>query len=274
MRRWLFAAALLAGCGIAHAAAGATPRVVTLAPHLAELVCAAAGCEALVGISAFTDSPPEARQKPVVGDALSVNAEALLALRPDLVLSWEGGTASAILDRVKQLGVQVRPVRIERLDDVARELEQLGAVLGSHERAHAAALRYRQRLSALAEQQRGKRRLKVLFQIEGQPAYTVNARSPVSEVIRLCGGSNVFADLPALAAPVSDEALLARAPDVVLYGRRDQAAVAATWSRLNPARRPVLIAVDGDRLSRASPGLADAADEVCAGFDRARGRRP
>lgn len=272
----LLALALLlccAACGRpAPSAAPASARVVTLAPHLAELVCAAAGCGVLVAVTAYSDFPPEIKALPQVGDVAQLNLEAVLALRPTQVIAWDGGTPAAQLDRLKTVKLPVTVLRIERLDEVADALVQLGQVLGTAERAEAAARDYRQRLSALRASHAGAAPLRVLYQIETAPVYSINRASPISEAITLCGGVNVFAELPTLAAPVTDEAVLAARPQLVIHGPDDTAAVAAYWARFAQAARsqPRLAAIDPDLLARAGPRLVQGVEQLCAAVDAAR----
>lgn len=255
------------------AAAAAAERVVTLAPHLAELVCAAGACDKLVGVARYTDEPG-ARGKPQIGDAFSVNAEALLALRPDLVLAWGGGTSPQLIERVRALGIPVRWVTVRKLDDVGRAVLDLGTLLERRPAAEAAAAAYRERLAALRERYRGRAPLKVFYQLEVQPMFTLSRRSPVSEAITLCGGVNVFADLPQLSAPVGVESVLAASPDVIVFSRQDMTVeIRKFWQRW-PLVRAVahrqLYEVDAATLTRQSPRVLDGVEELCKVLEQAR----
>lgn len=251
----------------------AAERVVTLAPHLAELVCAVGACERLVGVARYTDEPG-ARDKPQVGDAFAVNAESLLALKPDLVLAWDGGTAPQLVQKLKALNIPVRWVAVRKLDDVAAALTGLGALVDRRAEAARAAADYRARLAALRERYRGRPPLRVFYQIEVEPMFTISRRSPIHEAIGLCGGVNVFAGLPQLAAPVSTEAVLAAGPDVIVFGRQDMSdEIRRFWQRW-PLVRAVahdqLYAVDANTLARQSPRVLDGVEELCRVLERAR----
>lgn len=267
----LIAALLLFACSGVRAEAR---RVVTLAPHLAELVCAAGGCERLVAVSAHSDFPPPVARLPEIGDGWQVNLEAVLAQRPDLILAWDGGTPVDNIERLRKLGLRVEALPIRSLDGVADALQTVGILLGTGTAANAAANAYRQRLAALRAAHRGARPIRVVYQIETAPAYTVNAKSPISEAMAVCGGVNVFAALPTLAAAVGAEAMLLAAPEVVLYGGDENAAdIRAYWARLGSApaaKRGALYPIDADRLARAGPRLLDGIEQVCQLLDRAR----
>ncbi|AXQ27427.1 cobalamin-binding protein [Solimonas sp. K1W22B-7] len=251
----------------------AAERVVTLAPHLAELVCAAGACDKLVGVARFTDEPG-ARGKPQVGDAFTVNVEALLALRPDLVLAWGGGTSPQFIQRLQAVGIPVRWVTVRKLDDIGAAVQQLGVVLGTRPAADKAAAAYRKRLAALREEYRGRVPLKVFYQVEVSPMFTLNDRSPISEAITLCGGVNVFSGARQLAGPVNVESVLAASPDVIVFGRQDMATKIRDFWKKWPLVRAVahkqLYEVNASTLTRQSPRVLDGVEELCKVLDTAR----
>lgn len=260
---------------MAVAAAAATPqRVVTLSPHLAELVCAAGACDQLVGVVAYTNYPPQAARVAKVGDAFNVDLERVAALKPDLVLAWEGGGGSAqTLARLRELGFRVESLQVRKLDEIAQVLTQLGAMLGTPEIATAQAHAVQQRLAALRERYRGARSLKVFYEIQVQPLYTVNADSPITEAIQLCGGVNVFAGIGTLAGTVSVEALFAANPDVVVYAKQEEAATRSFWRshrELPAVAGGRLYSVDADLLDRATPRMLDGIEQLCGVLERAR----
>lgn len=245
-------------------------RVVTLAPHLAELVCAAGACDQLVASVAHTDYPPAAARLPQVGDAFAVNLEALLALQPDQVIAWDGGTPPALIARLRQLGLSVHPLGVGRIDDVAAALLDLGERLGTSAAASQAAAAFRTRQARLAAAYAGRLPLRAMYQIETDPVFSVNRDSPISEALALCGAVNVFADLPQIAAPVGREALLAARPQVVVFGIQDDAAaIRALWAGWPPPR-PALVAVDASLLARPSPRMLDGVEDLCRQLDGVR----
>lgn len=255
---------------------GAADRVIALSPHLAELACAAGGCDKLVGAVAYSDFPEPVRALPKVGDAFAVNVEQVVALQPDLVLAWDGGTPRETQERLRGLGLEVRPIAIRRLEEIAAALGRIGALLGTREPAYRAAREFTARLERLRAAHVDDTRLRVMYQIEASPAYSINRDSPISQAMAVCGGVNVFADLPTLAAVVSREAVVARDPQVIIYSRHDDgAAVHALWRRSPPfaaTRAGTLYEVDGDLLDRATPRLLDGVEQLCAALTDARAK--
>lgn len=267
---------LVSSLVLSASVASASNRVIALSPHLAELVCAAGACDRLVGVVAHTDFPQQAARLPQVGDAFAVNAEALVALKPDLVLSWSGGTARGVTERLRTLKLPVQGIAVSRLDDIAGALRQLGALLGTMPAAERAASAFEQRLRRLRAQYAADTRLRVLYSIELEPMYTVNRDSPISEAIALCGGDNVFADLAPLSAAVGKEPVLASRPEVVVFAREDgETAVRAWWARwpqVPAVKNGALYAMDGNLLTRATPRMLDGVEQLCAAFSDARAK--
>lgn len=252
-------------------------RVVTLAPHLAELVCAAGACDQLVATVRYSDYPESVRALPQVGDAFTLSAEAVLAQKPDLVLAWDGGTPEGLIAQLQRTSVPLWSLRVETLDDIGTAVEQIGARLGTETQARAAAHRYSARIEQLRSTHRGLPPLRVLYQIGQDPAYTINRHSPISEAMTLCGAQNVFADLPTLSAAIGREALLAAQPDVVVWGAGpDDAAITAfwrQWPQVPAVRWNALFPLSADLLTRPTPRMADGAEQLCAALDALRERR-
>ncbi len=266
---------LLATLLLALATPASAARVVTLAPHLAELVCAAGACAQLVGTVEYSDYPASVKSLPRVGDAFAVNAEILLSLKPDLVLSWDGGTPPQTVERLRRLGLKVQPIKVEKLGDIEQAVLRIGALLSTEDAACKTADDYRRRMDALAEKYRAAPRLRVFYQIQADPIFTINRDSPISEALALCGGINIYADLPRLAGSIGKEAVLAADPDVVIWGWQDDAhgSIEAFWQRWPQARAVRsgrLYAINSDTLARATPRMVDGVEELCRALDRAR----
>jgi len=268
----LFAA--LALIGAAPLACAATPpRIVSLAPHLTELAYAAGAGGALVGTVEYSDFPPAARQLPRIGDAWRVDMERVLALHPDLVLSWPSGTPDAVVEQLHHLGLKVVAVPTYRLADISAALRRIGVLAGSVPVAERAAQAFERDVAELRAAHALAAPLTVFIQIDNGPLYTVNGRHVISEVVELCGGRNVFASLPEIASPVSVEAVLAKDPQVILSAASgDPAAQWSRWRRLSAVRAATVYSLPPDLIARATPRLAQGAHATCHALDDARRR--
>ena len=259
----------------AEKAAG-RPRVVTLAPKLTELVFAAGAGQSLVGVSAYSDHPVAAQELPVVGDAFAVDRERLAVLQPDLLLVWQSGTPAQVVDELRRGGYRVEVIKTRTLADVAEALRRIGELTGYAQQAAEVASAYTHALQNIAARHAAAQDLRVFYQVDKRPLYTVNGEHYVSELIGICGGSNVFADLGELAPAVNVEAVLERDPEVMLASGDAGDDAFAEWDRwphVAANRYQNRFLMPADEIGRATPRLVIAAEAVCAALEEARQRR-
>ncbi len=294
---WLFrlAGALALGFGLAHAGAsaevvvrddtGATVRlpqaarrIVSLAPHVTETLFAAGAGGRLVGVVEYSDYPEAARQLPRIGSHARLDLEAIARLAPDLAVGWVTGNSAAQVAKLRALGIAVYLAEPGRIDDVATNLERYGELSGTSVVARAAAADFRNRLRELRVRYGARPKVRTFYQIWQQPLMTVGGTQIISDVIRLCGGENVFAELKALAPTIGIEAVLAADPEAIVASGMDEARPEwlddwRQWRTMTAVRRDNLFFVPPDLIQRHTPRLADGAARLCAHLDTARGRR-
>jgi iron complex transport system substrate-binding protein len=266
----------LAGVIVPAASPRIAQRIVSLAPSLTELVFTVGAGERLVGADVFSNYPPQARSIARIGDAFQVDYERVLALDPDLVLVWDTGTPEPVIEKLRHLGLPVERISTTHLDDVPRALRRLGELTGTSATAEGAAQAYIRDLAELRGQNAGEAAIDVFYQISSAPLYTINSQHLISEIITLCGGRNVFADLDQLAPPVSREAVLERNPEVILAGddvADDPFAGWRSWHRLRAVAYDNLFVLQVDRVARATTRTVEGARQVCEVLDQARTRR-
>lgn len=259
---------LLDDRGVAYAGPRPANRIVSLAPHLTELLYTAGAGEAVVATVAHSDHPPPARELPRVGDAFHVDLERIRELEPDAVLAWASGTRQEVIAALEEAGVPVLVMATRDLDDIARQLLRIGALSGHTGAAEEAAAAYRDRLRALAVEPPAQP-VRVFVQIAERPLYTVGGRHTITEIIRLCGGENVFGELETPAPSVALEAVVQRRPELIIAASSpsldpDWRAVWRRWKGLPAVAGGDLETVPADLISRATTRLADGAEQVCA----------
>jgi len=252
-------------------------RIVSLAPHLTELLYAAGAGSRLVGAVEFSDFPAAARALPQVGSDARIDLEAVLALRPDLVVAWPNAGSLRAVERLAQLGLPVFRSEPRELDDVARTLQRLGRLAGSQAQAESAAAAFRARAAALEKRYAAQRKVRVFYQIWDRPLLTVNGDHIISKVITLCGGENVFAGLPLLVPEVDREAVLRANPEaIVASGSNDaQPQWLEMWRQfpgLAAAARGQLYAIPADLIQRQTPRILDGAERLCGRLEGVRAR--
>jgi len=252
---------------------GVALRIVTLSPHLAELVFAVGAGDLLVGVSAYTDYPDAATSLPIVGDAFNLDQEQLTVLEPNLLLAWDTGTPVHIVDELRARGYRVEFVSTTGLYDVSAALVQIGALTDRADTASLVAANYENSLRQLATEHRDRIPVRVFYQVDARPLYTINGDHYLSQLIDTCGGVNIFADLSSLAPLISVESVLERNPEVILASS-DAGSQAfdewQRWSDMAAVRSANQFLMPADEIGRATPRLLVGARAVCEALEKGR----
>ncbi len=254
-------------------------RVISLAPDLTELMFAAGAGSRVVGTVEYSNYPEAAKAIPRVGDSASLDLERIVALKPDVILVWQSGDAQRQLDKLLSLGIPVFYSQSHHLSDVARSLEKLGRLAGTEAIASTVAGAFLAREAELRERYAARPPVRVFYQIWEKPLMTVNNDHLISDVIRLCGGQNVMGELKQLVPVISTEAVLESDPEVIagasaesdMRGDLDHW---KAWPRLLAVKRDNLFVIPTDLISRQTPRILDAAQQLCEDLDKARAKRP
>jgi len=252
-------------------------RIVSLSPGGTEMLFAAGAGPQVVATVEYSDVPPEAKQVPRIGDAVSIDLERLVRIHPDVVVAWPSGGNPAQRAKVAQLGIPVYEQQAQRLKDLAPSIRRLGALAGTETDAEAAARRIEARLAWLertfAGAESGTRHPSVLLQVWNRPIYTVGGQHLMTDALELCGARNVFADLPEAGPVVDIEAVIARDPDIIIAAGPpgESAGWLADWKRfgaLKAVKNGRLLAFEDQALSRLGPSFLDATEELCRAIAR------
>jgi len=254
-------------------------RIVSLSPHITEMLFAAGAGDRVVGTVDYSDYPAAANRIARIGTYTDLDLESILALRPDLVIGWQSGNSPSQLEALKRLGIALFLSEPDRVEDVAKNLEQFGELAGTSSIAGPAAAAFRARLKGLQQRYSGRPPVRTFYQIWSDPPITVGGSQIIGSAIRLCGGVNVFDHLSAMAPAVSVEAVLAADPEVIVASGIDEARpdwldAWRRWPQLTAAARDNLFFVPPDLIQRHTPRLLDGAERLCGELEIARQRRP
>lgn len=262
---------LAADAAAPAAISGPPTRVVTLAPHLTELVYAAGAGDRIVGTVDTSDYPDAARKIPRIGDVTRLDAERLLAQRPDLVIAWSDGTPAEQLALLKRLGVRSLAMQQNALADVPAAVEELGRLFGTEAVANAEARRLRDELARLRTRYANAKPLRVFYQVWDAPLYTLGGTQVATEMLDVCGARNVFAAERHSAFAVDAEAVYAAAPDVVVLAGSpaETAEWRARWTQ-RPRLRAAFVPLDPDLANRMGPRIVAGTAVLCAKLDAVR----
>jgi iron complex transport system substrate-binding protein len=250
-------------------------RIVSLAPHVTEQLFAAGAGKKVVAVSEYSDYPEEAKRLPVVASSGAVNLEALLALKPDLVVAWRLEATAAALSRLESLGVPVFYSEPRRLAQIPEMIEALGELAGSGATARPLARSLRQELVRLDAAYRSRSEVTVFYQISETPLMTLGGGQFVSDAIALCGGRNIFAGSTVMAPQVNVESVLAADPEAIISARPDPKDTSwqAYWRRFTGLRAVQdgnLYTMPTNEMHRHGPRAIGATRLLCEYLDAAR----
>jgi iron complex transport system substrate-binding protein len=239
-------------------------RIVSLLPSLTESVCALGGCGRLVGVDRWSNWPAEVNALPRLGGLDDALIEAIVKLRPEVVLA---STSSRSIERLESLGVPVLRLKSESHADVRRTLDLLARLLGSPERGPLVWAGIERELAAAAARVpatlRGQR---VYFEVGGGP-YAAGTSSFIGETLTRLGMANI---VPAALGPfpkLNPEFVLRAQPDIIMGAAREADAMGGRsgWSALVALQQQRRCGFPSDQyeaLIRPGPRLGDAARQL------------
>jgi iron complex transport system substrate-binding protein len=251
-------------------------RIVSLAPHTTEMLFAAGAGPYVVGVTEYSDYPPEAKKLPSVGSGVSLDLERILQLQPDLIVGWNNGNAGAQIAKFESLGIPLFKSEPHDFGAIASSLERLAHLAGTDATGAAAASNFRAKWKQLESQYGNRPKLRVFYQIWRKPLMTLNDAATPSSVLRVCGAENIFGGLPQIAPTVSLEAVLKADPDALIASIGENDDPLAEWRhfpKMKAIERGNLLLVDGNLLNRSGPRIMAGAESLCRKLDALRAKR-
>lgn len=251
-------------------------RIISLSPAITELVFAAGAGKNLVGVSRFSDYPEAAQSITNIGDAFSLDLERMIVLKPDLVIAWQSGNAKLGIGQLERLGLRVFVTEATKLEDIPRLLRIIGQLAGTSAVGESTAQTFETTLQQLKQRYAARKPVSVFQLIWPQPLITVGATHIINDIIRTCGGENVFAALTELMPVISEENLLAANPEVIFSSISNELLASSTESLAQ--RMPNISAIKNnhvyfihpDLIHRQSPRILEAAKIICERLDSMR----
>lgn len=207
--------------GTEHTFDKPTTRIVSLMPHATELLFEVGAGGTVVGAVQYSDYPEAAKAIPRVGGYSALNIEAIIALQPELLIAWPEGNRNRELDRLKALGMKIFVSDPRKFSDIANALLAYGKITGNNEQAAKAQQAFNSKLDYLrnrysVEKNKDLEEISVFYQVWNSPLMTQNGNTFISRAIEVCGGKNIFADLPMTNPQVSIESILVKDPQIIV----------------------------------------------------------
>lgn len=250
-------------------------RIISLAPSLTELVFAAGAGDKLVGVVEYSDYPPAAQSLPIVGRFDLLDMERILALEPDLIIAWQTGNPRASVSRLKQLGLTVYIAEPKTLDTIPDHIYKLSQLAGTESIAELAIAQFENTHEELKNRFSNRQAVSTFYQVWDSPLITAGGNELINDIINLCGGENIFAELDLVAPKVSEEAVLQRNPEAIIASGMDIERPEwlddwKAWPSLTAVQNNNLFFVPPELLQRHTPRALEGAQQMCAHLDRAR----
>jgi iron complex transport system substrate-binding protein len=239
-------------------------RIVSLAPSITETVFVLGDGDRLVGVTDFCDYPPEAARKPRVGGISTPSFEAILSLRPDLIIATSESNYAEHVERLVSLGLPVYVVQPVDFETVLESIDRIGRVLGREAAARARVAAMRRDADAIARAVAGSPRPRVLYVVWPNPLIAPGRGTLITELIQRAGGESVTGAEPLPYPRLSLETVVERRPDRIIVGRHGQGTVEELlrgWERLgsvSAVREGRVFGVDGDLVHRPGPRMIEA----------------
>jgi len=222
-------------------------RVVALAPSITEMIYSLGAEDRLVGVTTYSNYPPQAESLPRIGSYVKLDLEKIVALKPDLCLAIKDGNPRRSVDAVRRVGIPVFAIDPRNIEQIVEAYVMLGEVLGKRARADMLAADMNQRMIQVKKrviQQRSRPR--VFFQISDSPIVSAGKNSYIDRLIDIAGGYNLAGKSNAYPR-YSWEDILIMQPEVVLLssmtGERSQDQLKSQWLQW-----PELPAVKNNRV--------------------------
>jgi iron complex transport system substrate-binding protein len=230
------------------ALAGPPGRIVSLVPSVTETAFALGGEARLVGVSDFCDWPPAARAKPRVGGMINPSLEAIVALKPDLVVGTDEGNREETFLQLRRLGIPVYVVHARRVAEMYDLITRVGELTGRRDAVVALVGDIRRRIEAVRASVRTLPTPRVLYVLWPEPLLVPGRDSHLTEMIELAGGRSITAAEPVSYVRFSIEAAVARAPEVIVLA--DHSSGASTAGRAAPEKWQTLTSVPAIQAGR------------------------
>ena len=250
-------------------------RIISLSPSITENLFAIGLGDRVVGVSRFSDYPQAAQNLPIISDYQNIDLEAVIKLKPDIIISWDGGQSPSQLNAIKQLGIPIFYQRVNTLADIPLSLMRLSRMAGNERQVSPMiAQAYMDiPLKSQAEQPT----LSAFYQVWSQPLMTINGKSWISDVLLRCGARNLFYNAPIAVPTVNIEDVLQYKPDVILTATPRAIADGSLdfwqeWPNIPAIQHGGLVYTDTDMMNRSTLRTLSATKQLCYDLSQLRQR--
>jgi iron complex transport system substrate-binding protein len=194
-------------------------RIVSLAPSMTEILFSIGLGDYVVGVTNYCDYPDEARKKPKIGGMTNPSIEAIISLKPDIVVMTTDGNPKEIEERLRSMRIKTYIFRARRIEELPHGIRDLGIALGTEEKAFRLSKELEGTLSRLRRDYISTHKKKVLFILWPEPLIVAGPGTAIDDAINLLGAENIAKGARIPYPKYSVEDIIRQSPDIILIGR-------------------------------------------------------
>jgi iron complex transport system substrate-binding protein len=247
-------------------------RIVSLSPNLTEILFALGLGDRVAAVSSNCDWPPEVQKKPKVGTFWQPNTEAIIAVRPDLVVCESFDQQMMVAKTLKRTGLNILSLRVESISELFLAITEIGQAAGCSAAAEQLAANIKNQLNQTQTKTSSSRKVKVLWIMQPEPLRVAGINTFVNEIIKLAGGQNVIGPTIDRYPSIGTEEILSCGAEVIIQPAmetkdiaKQQTAAEQFWSRftnLPAVKNKRIYIIDADTVLRLGPRIPQGAQKV------------
>ena len=241
--------------------------IVALSPSAAEILFAVGAGNQVSAVCEFTDYPPEAAQKPIVGgfDGKTFSMESILSYKPDLLYITDG-MHNFLIEQLNQYGIKYYLSKADSIASVKNEILDIGKITGHEKEALSVVEEMDSKINSIKIASTQKT---IYYEIWNSPFMTAGSKSFLTDVIKSAGYKNIFDDVEEAYPIVSEESIIARKPEIILISSssgltKDSIKSRKGWETIPAVQNDNIIIIDDNLYTRPAPRIADVVVELAA----------
>lgn len=252
-------------------------RIISMAPHITEILFSAGAAKQIIAAVKYSDYPEAAKNIPRIDGYPFMDIEKIISLKPDLVVLWASGNNREQAKKLMDLGVTVYMSEPKTPVDIYKTIKRFGRLANTTDFSSQSAEKFIKNYNLLKKKYSNKKNVNVFYQFWNKPLMSVNGQHIISNIIELCGGTNVFSNLHSITPIISIEAVIASTADVIIAGgdnkRKNQWISEWTpWLHLTAVNKEHIYFIHPDIISRMGPRILLGAEQICEILENVRGR--
>lgn len=251
------------------------PSIIALAPHIVEMLYDIGAGEQIIGTTAFSDYPEQAKTIPIIGNYIRLQIEKVIALQPDVIIAWKTGNPSDDLARLKQLGFNIIYSQPNNFEDIAFEMREFGQLTGHEKQAEQQAQKLLRELRIIRKAYQDKAPITVFYELWSRPLTTVAKGSWPQQFLTICQASNPYENLAIPYPQVNIETVLQAPIQLIIQplsiNQTDKLGFNwQDWSIIPAVKNKQIIQPDADAMHRMTMRSLKQLRLLCADIDKTR----